>query len=138
MNFVLSYKYFPRFSNHLLYKEKLLPPAKEVWGKVICLQACVCPQGGVPDQVYPPGPGTPPGTGYTLLGPGTSPKQTPPWTRSTPLGPGTPPDPGTPPGADTPLAQSMLGDTVNARAVRILLECNLVKNCLATSFSWVG
>ena len=24
----------------------LLPPANEVWGKVICLQACVCPQGG--------------------------------------------------------------------------------------------
>ena len=23
----------------------LLPPANEVWGKVICLQACVCPQG---------------------------------------------------------------------------------------------
>ena len=23
-----------------------LPPANEVWGKVICLQACVCPQGG--------------------------------------------------------------------------------------------
>ena len=33
----------------------------------------------------------------------------------------------TPPGADTP-RQSMLGDTVNARAVRILLECNLVFN----------
>ena len=35
-----------------------------------------------------------------------------------------------PPGADTPPEQtsppqSMLGDTVNARAVRILLECNL-------------
>ena len=25
---------------------KYLPPANEVWGKVICLQACVCPQGG--------------------------------------------------------------------------------------------
>ena len=24
-----------------------LPPANEVWGKVICLQACVCPRGGV-------------------------------------------------------------------------------------------
>ena len=32
----------------------------------------------------------------------------------------------TPPWEQTPLAQSMLGDTVNARAVRILLECNLV------------
>ena len=42
-----------------------LPPANEVWGKVICLQACVCPQGGVPDQVpprdqvHPPGADTP-------------------------------------------------------------------------------
>ena len=27
-----------------------LPPANEVWGKVISLQASVCPQGGVPDQ----------------------------------------------------------------------------------------
>ena len=40
-----------------------------------------------------------------------------------------------PPGADTPreqtppLPQSMLRDTVNARAVRILLECNLVNVC---------
>ena len=25
-----------------------LPPANEVWGKVICLQVCVCPQGGMP------------------------------------------------------------------------------------------
>ena len=31
-----------------------------------------------------------------------------------------------PPQPPTPPAQSMLGDTVNARAVRILLECNLV------------
>ena len=37
----------------------------------------------------------------------------------------TPPDQA-PPREQTPLAQSMLGDTVNARAVRILLECNLV------------
>ena len=31
-----------------------------------------------------------------------------------------------PPGADTTTPQSMLGDTVNARVVRILLECDLV------------
>ena len=30
--------------------------------------------GGVPDQVPPPGPGTPPGTRYTLPGPGTPPR----------------------------------------------------------------
>ena len=44
--------------------------------------------------------------------------------------PGTRPPPGadTPPnGPDTPREQSILRDTVNARAVRILLECNLVK-----------
>ena len=37
----------------------------------------------------------------------------------------TPPPEQPPPGAGPPL-QSMLGDTVNARTVRILLECNLV------------
>ena len=37
-----------------------------------------------------------------------------------------PPGAGTPPEQAPPLAQSMLGDTVNARAVRILLECKLV------------
>ena len=37
----------------------------------------------------------------------------------------------TPPGADAPPAQCMLGDTGNKRAVRILLECILVKiRCL--------
>ena len=116
----------------------LLPPANKVWGKVICLQACVCPQGGVPDQVHPkyqvhppgadtpesrhpqdqvhpPGPGTPPRTRYTPQGPGTPPDQVHPPGADIPPGPGTPPP-----------AKSMLGDTVNARAVRILLECNLV------------
>ena len=29
--------------NHV---KRLLPPANEVWGKVICLQVCVCPRGG--------------------------------------------------------------------------------------------
>ena len=54
------------------------------------------------------------------------------WDTTTPLGADPPRSrhpPGIrhPPGADTsPPAQSMLGDTVNTRAVRILLECNLV------------
>ena len=38
-----------------------------------------------------------------------------------------------PPKQTPPQAQSMLGDTVNARAVRILLECNLVYGCFCTS-----
>ena len=46
-------------------------------------------------------------------------EQTPPWSRH-------PPGADTHLGADPPPAQSMLGDTVNARALRILLECNLV------------
>ena len=43
----------------------------------------------------------------------TPPEQTPPRSRH-------------PPGADTPPGSSSLGDTVNARPVRILLECILV------------
>ena len=45
-----------------------------------------------------------------------------------------------PPGAGTPPAQSMLGDTVNARVVRILLECNLVLWSFRLRFHlvWMG
>ena len=96
----------------------LLPPANEVWGKVISLQASVCTQGGVPDQVHPPGPGT-------------TPRSRPPWSRHPPdqtpqdqvhpyplrtrytpfpqtryiplLGPGTASPGPDPPGPDTPL-----------------------------------
>ena len=64
----------------------LLPPANEVWGKVIFLHLFhSVHRGGVPDQVPPLGPGTPPQTRYTPQdqvhppGPGT-----PPWTRYTP------------------------------------------------------
>ena len=124
------------------------------WGKVMFLQVCVIlfTGGGVPDQVHPspgtrytPGPGTPPGK--PPLGPGT-PRQpgTPPSTPGPdtppldqvhppdqvhPLGPGTPPtrytpqDQVHPPTRYTPPPRDQ-GDTVYARAVRILLECNLV------------
>ena len=36
-----------------------LPPANEVWGKVICVQACVCPQGEYLTRYTPPGEDTP-------------------------------------------------------------------------------
>ena len=69
--------------------------------------------------------------GYTSSGPeaGTphDQRQVPPRTRGRyPPGPeaGTPPEQ-TPLGAEPP-SQCMLGDTGNKRAVRILLECNLV------------
>ena len=57
----------------------------------------------------------------------------------TPLPPEQTPPPGAdtphPLGADTPPpAQSMLGDTVNARAVRILLECKLVSCVMPVLF----
>ena len=121
-----------------------LPPANVVCEGYVftCVCHSFCSQGGVPDQVppdqvHPPWPGTPPGTRYTPPGPGTPPR-----TRYTPHlqdqvhlppGPGTPPRTRyTPPTRYTPRTrytppeQSMLGDTVNVRAVRILLECNLV------------
>ena len=119
------------------------------------LQVCVIlfTGGGIPDQV-PPGTRytprtryTPPGTRYTpgiRYTPQT--RYTPPGTRYTPLlGPGTPPGtrytppdqvhppppgPGTPRTRYTPRDQVHpprdQGDTVYARAVRILLECILV------------
>ena len=66
-----------------------------------------------PDQAPPdqasPRPGTPPGP-FT------------PWTRHPPQTR----HPQPPPDQVPPQVQSMLGDMVNARGVRILLECNLV------------
>ena len=80
----MSYKCF----SHIL--TGLLPPANEVWGKVIFLHLFVILfTGGVPD--------TPPGTRYTPKTRYTPPDQVHPQTRYTPPGPGTPPRPGTPP-----------------------------------------
>ena len=78
--------------------------------------------GGVPDQVHS-GPGSP-GPGTPLPPDHVHPRDQvhPPGTRYTPQNQvQTPPHP-------HPPAQSMLGDTVISRAVRILLECNLVEN----------
>ena len=66
---------------------KLLPAVNKVWGKVICLQACVCPQQGEYLTRYTPQ------TRYT------------PREQSTPLGADTPPG-ADPPGADTPPEQT--------------------------------
>ena len=115
------------------------------WGKVMFLQVSVILfTGGVPDQVHPPGPGTPPVPGthpdqVHPLGPGTPSDQvypsrrgTHPWDQVHQPGPGTPPldQVHTPRDQVHPLpVQSMLGDTVNARTVRILLQCNLVMQC---------
>ena len=93
-----------RESNFFLWSLSLLnvnsiylPPANEVWGKVICLQACVCPQGGStwpgapPGADTPPRPGTPPGSRHP---PGSRP---PPGDQVHPLGQVHPPWEQTPP-----------------------------------------
>ena len=125
-------------------ESQLLPPANEVWGKVIFLHLFVILFGGstwagTSRQVHSPsGPGTPPsgqGTPRQVHPPGAG---TPPWDQVHPLGPGTPPwdqvhpqDQVHPPQTRyTPHpAHSMLGDTVNARAVRIPLDCILAYSC---------
>ena len=99
-----------------------LPPATKLGQGYVFTGMCdSVHRGGVPDQVHPPGPGTPPrsryppGTRYTpplwdqVHTPGT--RYTP-RTRYTPLGPGTPP--------------RNQEDAVYVWAVRILLECILV------------
>ena len=79
------------------------------------------------DQVYPPGQVHPPWEQVHPLGPSIPPGPgTPPRNRYTPRTRYTPPDQVHTPGPGTPPRHSMLGDTVYARAVRILLECNLV------------
>ena len=104
-----------------------LPPANEVWGKVIFSVACVKNSvhgGGLPQCMLgyhtPYGTRHPPRPDIPLpSGPGSTPDQAPP-RADTPPGPGTPRD-------QAPLpAQCILGDTVNKRAVCILLDCNLV------------
>ena len=67
----------------------LLPPANEIWGKVIFSEVCVKNSVHMPQCMlgyhHPPGPGTPPGTRHTPQDHAHSP------------GPGTPPGQGTPP-----------------------------------------
>ena len=95
-----------------------------------------CPQGGRGEYLgryNPPGPGTLPGAS-TPPGPGTPPlgQVHPPGQVQPPLGPGTPPGQVHPWDKVHPPEQCMLGDTGNKRAVRILLECILVKRVTTT------
>ena len=137
-----------------------LPPANEVWGKVIFSQVCVknsVHSGGLlgqvppwdqvhpPDQVHSPGPGTPTGTRYTHWDQVHPPNQVPPGTRYTPwgqvhpLGQVQPHGTRYPPGTRyTPWEQCMPGDMGNKRTVRILLECILVYLKLEIFSSGIG
>ena len=107
-----------------LIERRYLPPANEVWGKVIFSVACVknsVHRGGVPGHI-PPWAGTPhlPGQVHPLG------RYTPPWAGTPPLGRYTPQQVHPWAGTSPPPEQCMLGDTGNKRAVRILLECILV------------
>ena len=82
----------------------------------VCLSACW-------DTTIP----LPPRAG-TPLGPGTPQDQAAPLHRTKHLPGADPPGANPPLGPGTPPEQSMLGDMDNERAVRILLECNLVCN----------
>ena len=88
----------------------LLPPANVVCEGYVFTGVCLS-TGGSPCQAPPPA-GRPPSK-ETL------------WQGDPPPRQGGPPGRETPP-ARRPPQQSMLGDMVNAQAVRILLECNLV------------
>ena len=85
-----------------------LPPANEVWAKVIFLHLSVILFTGGPASVHA---GMPPT------------EQIPRWSRHPPEQ--TPPPP----------VQCTPRDTGNKRAVRILLECNLVVNTITTSLN---
>ena len=102
----------------------------------VCLSACwdTHPPEQTPPGADKPRTDTPPRADTPL-------EQTPPESRhspkQTPLGADTPWEQ-TPPGQTDRHThpQSMLGDTVNVRAVRILLECNLVANYFERNGNW--
>ena len=112
---------FPKVCNSQ-NKRELLPPANEVWGKVIFLHLSVILFKGGSASVHagktpPTQEQTPPGADT----PGADPAGTDTPEEQTPLQEQTPPQ------EQTPLwAQCMLGDTANKQVVRILLECILV------------
>ena len=118
----------PSFCDHIWSRVELfsdLYRPQRSWAKVIFSQACVCPQGGLPQCMlgYTPRSRHPLGSRHppeqTPLGSRHPPDQTP---REQ-----TPPRSRPPPGADTPPI-SRLQHTVNEQPVRILLECILVKH----------
>ena len=120
---VLVYYHSPRFRNKA--KKGYYCPQRS-WGKIMFLHVCVILfTGGVCLSAcwdtHPPWQGRPP----PPRGPSWQGK--PPWQGSPPPWQGRPPwqgDPPCPPGKADPPAQCMLGETVNKRAVCILLECN--------------
>ena len=138
------------FDGHFQIKI-LITARKRSLGQVnIFTPVCHSVHRGVPGQVPLPGPGTPHGQVHPP-GPGASSGQVhPPWdqvhpragtppqdqvhlhgTRYIPLETRYPPQAGTPPGTrytpGTRYIPGMLGDTGNKRAVRILLECIVVR-----------
>ena len=107
-----------------LFAWQLLPPATKLGQGYVFTGVChSVNRGGSAHTPFPPG------SRHPLLVQTPPPRSRPPRADTPPPGADTPP-PGSrhphPPGSRHPPEHSMLGDTVNARAVRILLECNLV------------
>ena len=134
--FSLKYSKIASYQNRFSSDCSSLPPSNVVCEGCAFTGVCLSTGGGLPQCML----GCSPQTRHT------HPRSRPP--HQAPPGADTPPEqthPGSrpprsrhprtdpprrsrhPPGADPP-EQSMLGDTVNERAVRILLECNLVVN----------
>ena len=102
---LLHVYYADSTETHYIFPEMLLPPATKLGQGYIFTGVCHSVKGGGMRQTpplsrHPPRSRPPPGP--------DTPQTRSPWTR--------------PPGADNPPPR----DTVNARAVRILLECKLV------------
>ena len=91
--------------------------------KVMFLQACACPQGGVPDQAHPLGPGTPPGTRCTPRTRYTPQTGYTPRTRYTPGPAGTPPTQAHTPTRDTATAADGTHPTGMQSCLQVKMRC---------------
>ena len=95
LTLVWDFNFQSKIKSHLF-----LPPANEVWGKVIFSEACVknsVHRRGLPQCMLGYHPHPPPGTRHPPPpGAGTPWDQAPPPRNRHPLGPGTPPGPSTP------------------------------------------
>ena len=99
--------------------QSLITTHNEGWGKVIFLQASVILFTGGSASVHV---GMPP--------PGADPPRAEPQEQALPPKNRPSQEQAPPPKSKHPPEQSMLGDMVNARVVRILLECNLVTSIM--------
>ena len=124
---ITYYRPQTKFAKFMFLHVSVILSTVRVGGLPQCMLGYHTPQ----DQAAPPGPGTPweqTPRGQTPLDQAPPWDQTPPWTRPSQ----TRHPPGTRP---LPLRnQCILGDTVNKRAVCIVLECNLVFSAIDSAW----